>query len=150
MGFKDLLSNIRLSWGVHPEGHKDLTSECGISDMPMSERLVLPLARQLGQLSLELFELLSQLSHRLLVSGGLSLLELLLGGGDLLLKLLNRILLLLAEGLEQLLEQLGVARSSIEGIGRQAGEVGNAAGSCTRTGNSGKTEGTYGSAVETA
>ena len=48
MGFKDLLSNIRLSWGVHPEGHKDLTSECGISDMPMSERLVLPLAQHIG------------------------------------------------------------------------------------------------------
>lgn len=48
MGFRDLMDEVKLRWGVHPAGHKALTSECAIECMPLPERLTLPLAQHIG------------------------------------------------------------------------------------------------------
>ncbi|MCB1909247.1 MAG: electron transport complex subunit RsxC [Rhodocyclaceae bacterium] len=48
MGFRDLIADFKLQWGVHPDGHKSLTSERPIESMPLPERLVLPLAQHIG------------------------------------------------------------------------------------------------------
>ncbi|MCB1918060.1 MAG: electron transport complex subunit RsxC [Rhodocyclaceae bacterium] len=48
MGFTELMAGIGLRWGVHPQGHKRLTSECAIEPMVLTERLVLPLAQHIG------------------------------------------------------------------------------------------------------
>ncbi len=48
MGFKDLVTELKLRWGVHPEGYKVLTSECAVEPMPLPERLILPLSQHIG------------------------------------------------------------------------------------------------------
>jgi electron transport complex protein RnfC len=48
MAFSDFIADLKVRWGVHPDGHKTLASGQAIVRMPLPDRLVLPLGQHIG------------------------------------------------------------------------------------------------------